>query len=129
MEQKVKEKKQDIKMDKLKITIGIIATTLIGGVAYDDLTLTSTEVQEIREMVDFTANEDLIYKTILLDKKKVEFDLSVISKKEVDDILMGTMTKLGIKQQDLIDKIMRGEDINFDKEISKKSKSLTSIIR
>lgn len=111
-----------------KITIGIVAS-LTGVVAYDDLTLTSTEVQQVREMVDFTPNEDLIYKTILLDKKNVEFDLSKITKKEVDEMLMGTMLKLGIKQQDLIDKIMKGESINFDEEIYNNSKEKTSLIR
>ncbi len=116
-------------MDKIKITIGIVASVISAPFAFDDLVLTDNEIQEVREEVNFTPTEDLIFKTILLDKKQVEFDLTKITKKEVDDILMGTMTKLGIKQQDLMDKIMKGEKINFDYEIKKKSREKTSIIR
>ena len=109
--------------------IGIIASLVAVPITYDSVVLTDTEIQTIREETAFTSQEDSIYKTILLDKKKVEFDLTKMTKKEVDDILMGTMLKLGIKQQDLIDKVMKGKQINFDDEIKKKSKEKTSIIR
>lgn len=111
-----------------KITIGIVAS-LTGVVAYDDLTLTSTEVQQVREMVDFTPNEDLIYKTILLDKKNVEFDLSKITKKEVDDMLLSVMLKLGDTREDIMKEAMKEGRVNFDKRIKDKSKEKTSILR
>jgi len=109
--------------------IGIIASLAITPVAFDEFVLTDKEVQIVRDTTAFTAQEDTVYKTILLDKKVVQFDLTKITKKEADDILMGTMIKLGIKQQDLIDKVMKGKQINFDDEIKKKSKEKTSIIR
>jgi len=68
-------------------------------ITYDSVVLTDTEIQTIREETAFTSQEDSIYKTILLDKKKVEFDLTKMTKKEVDDILMGTMLKLGINNK------------------------------
>ncbi|GEM_PF-7026904 len=108
--------------------IGIIASLVAVPITYDSVVLTDTEIQTIREETAFTSQEDSIYKTILLDKKKVEFDLTKMTKKEVDDILMGTMLKLGIKQQDLMDKVTKGKKINFDDEIKKKSKEKTSII-
>ena len=114
---------------KILTTVGIVASSVIVPVTFDNLVLTDTEIQTIREEIDFTPDEDLIYKTILLDKKMVQFDLTKMTKKEVDDILMGTMLKLGIKKQDLIDKVMKGDKINFDDEIKKKSKEKTSIIR
>jgi len=114
---------------KILTTVGIVASSVIVPVTFDNLVLTDTEIQTIREEIDFTPDEDLIYKTILLDKKMVQFDLTKMTKKEVDDILMGTMLKLGIKKQDLIDKVMKGDKINFDYEIKKKSKEKTSIIR
>jgi len=116
-------------INKIITTIGITASIIATPVAVDRLVLTDTEIQTIRDTTEFTADEDLIFKTILLDKKSVQFDLSKITKKEVDNILMGTLIKLGIKQQDLMDKVMKGEKINFDKEIKDKSKSLTSFIR
>jgi len=118
-----------ITKDKIIITIGIAISLIATPIVYDNLILTDTEIQDVRDMAPFTSDEDFVYKTILLDKKKVEFDLSKISKKEVDDILLGTMLKLGIKQQDLIDKIMKGKQINFDEEIKKKSKEITSFIK
>jgi len=118
-----------ITKDKIIITIGIAISLIATPIVYDNLILTDTEIQDVRDMAPFTSDEDFVYKTILLDKKKVEFDLSKISKKEVDDILLGTMLKLGIKQQDLIDKIMKGKQINFDEEIKKKSKEKTSFIK
>ena len=108
--------------------IGIIASLVAVPITYDSVVLTDTEIQEVRSKTAFTSQEDSIYKTILLDKKKVEFDLTKMTKKEVDDILMGTMLKLGIKQQDLMDKVTKGKKINFDDEIKKKSKEKTSII-
>ena len=108
--------------------IGIIASLVAVPITYDSVVLTDTEIQEVRSKTAFTSQEDSIYKTILLDKKKVEFDLTKMTKKEVDDILMGTMLKLGIKQQDLIDKVTKGKKINFDDEIKKKSKEKTSFI-
>ena len=108
--------------------VGIIASLVAVPITYDSVVLTDTEIQTIREETAFTSQEDSIYKTILLDKKKVEFDLTKMTKKEVDDILMGTMLKLGIKQQDLIDKVTKGKKINFDDEIKKKSKEKTSFI-
>ena len=116
-------------MEKIAITIGILATLTASSLVYDDFVLTDAEIQEVRDTTDFTPNEDFIFKVILLDKKNVEFDLSKITKKQVDDILMGTMLKLGIKQQDLIDKVMRGENINFDREIAKRIRKKTSLIR
>ena len=114
--------------DKIITAIGIAISLAITPVIYDNLTLTDTEIQEVRSKTAFTSQEDFIYKTILLDKKKVQFDLTKMTKKEVDDILMGTMLKLGIKQQDLMDKVTKGKKINFDDEIKKKSKEKTSII-
>ena len=108
--------------------IGIIASLVAVPITYDSVVLTDTEIQEVRSKTAFTSQEDSIYKTILLDKKKVEFDLTKMTKKEVDDILMGTMLKLGIKQQDLIDKVTKGKKINFEDEIKKKSKEKTSFI-
>ena len=108
--------------------IGIIASLVAVPITYDSVVLTDTEIQEVRSKTAFTSQEDFIYKTILLDKKKVQFDLTKMTKKEVDDILMGTMLKLGIKQQDLIDKVTKGKKINFDDEIKKKSKEKTSFI-
>ena len=108
--------------------IGIIASLVAVPITYDSVVLTDTEIQEVRSKTAFTSQEDFIYKTILLDKKKVQFDLTKMTKKEVDDILMGTMLKLGIKQQDLMDKVTKGKKINFDDEIKKKSKEKTSII-
>ena len=108
--------------------IGIIASLVAVPITYDSVVLTDTEIQTIREETAFTSQEDFIYKTILLDHKQVQFDLTKMTKKEVDDILMGTMLKLGIKQQDLMDKVMKGKKINFDDEIKKKSKEKTSII-
>jgi len=115
--------------DKIITAIGIAISLAITPVIYDNLTLTDTEIQEVRSKTAFTSQEDFIYKTILLDHKQVQFDLTKMTKKEVDDILMGTMLKLGIKKQDLIDKVMKGDKINFDYEIKKKSKEKTSIIR
>ena len=114
---------------KILTTVGIVASSVIVPVTFDNLVLTDTEIQTIREEIDFTPDEDFVFKVILLDKKKVQFDLTKISKQEVDNILMGTMLKLGIKKQDLIDKVMKGDKINFDYEIKKKSKEKTSIIR
>jgi len=114
---------------KILTTVGIVASSVIVPVTFDNLVLTDTEIQTIREEIDFTPDEDFVFKVILLDKKKVQFDLTKMTKKEVDDILMGTMLKLGIKKQDLIDKVMKGDKINFDYEIKKKSKEKTSIIR
>ena len=108
--------------------VGIIASLVAVPITYDSVVLTDNEIQIVREEIDFTVNEDLIYKTILLDKQQVQFDLTKMTKKEVDDILMGTMLKLGIKQQDLIDKVTKGKKINFDDEIKKKSKEKTSFI-
>ena len=108
--------------------IGIIASLVAVPITYDSVVLTDTEIQEVRSKTAFTSQEDFIYKTILLDKKKAEFDLTKMTKKEVDDILMGTMLKLGIKQQDLMDKVTKGKKINFDDEIKKKSKEKTSFI-
>ena len=118
-------------MDKIKPIkiIGIIASLVAVPITYDSVVLTDTEIQEVRSKTAFTSQEDFIYKTILLDHKQVQFDLTKMTKKEVDDILMGTMLKLGIKKQDLIDKVMKGDKINFDYEIKKKSKEKTSIIR
>jgi len=114
---------------KILPTIGIAISLIVTPIAFDNLVLTDTEIQTIREEIDFTPDEDFVFKVILLDKKKVQFDLTKISKQEVDNILMGTMLKLGIKKQDLIDKVMKGDKINFDYEIKKKSKEKTSIIR
>ena len=108
--------------------VGIIASLVAVPITYDSVVLTDTEIQEVRSKTAFTSQEDFIYKTILLDKKKAEFDLTKMTKKEVDDILMGTMLKLGIKQQDLMDKVTKGKKINFDDEIKKKSKEKTSFI-
>ena len=108
--------------------VGIIASLVAVPITYDSVVLTDTEIQEVRSKTAFTSQEDFIYKTILLDKKKVQFDLTKMTKKEVDDILMGTMLKLGIKQQDLMDKVTKGKKINFDDEIKKKSKEKTSFI-
>ena len=116
-------------INKIITTIGITASIIATPVAVDRLVLTDTEIQEVRSKTAFTSQEDFIYKTILLDHKQVQFDLTKMTKKEVDNILMGTLIKLGIKQQDLMDKVMKGEKINFDKEIKDKSKSLTSFIR
>ena len=110
-------------------TIGIALSLISAPVAYDSLTLTDKEINQVREEVNFTPDEDLIYKTILLDKKNIEFDLSVISKQEVDNLLMGTLLKLGISQEDLMERLTKGEQISFDKEIKKKSKKKTSVIR
>ena len=114
---------------KILPTIGIAISLIVTPIAFDNLVLTDTEIQTIREEIDFTPDEDFVFKVILLDKKKVQFDLTKISKQEVDNILMGTMLKLGIKKQDLIDKLMKGKQINFDEEIKKKSKEKTSFIK
>ena len=100
------------------ITEKITATEAI-HVEADDLT--AKEVDDVKKMVNFTADEDLVYTTILKDKKEVEFDLSKISKKEVDNILMGIMIKLGATEEELFEKIKKGEKINFDKIIKEKS--------
>ena len=98
---------------KILTTVGIVASSVIVPVTFDNLVLTDTEIQTIREEIDFTPDEDFVFKVILLDHKQVQFDLTKMTKKEVDDILLGTMLKLGIKQQDLIDKVMKGDKINL----------------
>jgi len=51
-------------------------------ITYDSVVLTDTEIQTIREETAFTSQEDFIYKTILLDHKKVQFDLTKMTKKK-----------------------------------------------
>lgn len=97
---------------------------IVGDATFTAEPLTIEQADKVLNEIQFTKDEEKVYKKIFKDKKKIKFDLSIMSVEEAENILLGILLKLGDNEKDITRELIEKGKIDFDKRVINLSKKI-----
>lgn len=97
----------------MKKIIIIILGLVVGSISVDAMILSSNEIQDIRDTVDFTVQEDLVYKANIQDKmdynfvyeKDIDYEVEI---EKIHQLYRNIFIKLGDTEEQILEDLKKG---------------------